>query len=163
MLIKRADGRAAKQRLSTAYQGLSGGGMDRRGFLRQAGLGGAGLAALGSLGAGRAQAANEATPVIEDRNGPLQRIKNVCTHCSVGCTVTAEVRHGTWVGQEPSYDSPINRGTHCAKGASVRELVHGDRRLKYPMKLVGGQWQRIGWDTAISEISAKLLDLRDKA
>ena len=36
--------------------------------------------------------------------------------------------------------SPINRGSHCAKGAAVRELVHGDRRLKYPMKLVDGQW-----------------------
>ncbi|RYJ00660.1 MAG: formate dehydrogenase, partial [Acetobacteraceae bacterium] len=163
MLIKRTDGRAARQRLATAYQGLSGGGLDRRSFLRQAGLGGAGLAALGSLGAGRAEAQTHAAPDMANRTAPLTRIKNVCTHCSVGCTVTAEVRNGTWVGQEPSYDSPINRGTHCAKGASVRELVHGDRRLKYPMKLVGGQWQRIGWDTAISEISAKLLDLRQKA
>jgi formate dehydrogenase major subunit len=33
---------------------------------------------------------------------------------------------------------PINRGSHCAKCASVREIVHGDRRLKYPMKLVNG-------------------------
>ena len=66
--------------------------------------------------------------------------KNICTHCSVGCTVTAEVANGVWIGQEPSWDSPINRGSHCAKGASVRELVHGDRRLKYPMKLVNGQW-----------------------
>jgi formate dehydrogenase major subunit len=38
----------------------------------------------------------------------------------VGCTVTAEVQNGVWIGQEPSWDSPINRGTHCAKGASVR-------------------------------------------
>ena len=45
-----------------------------------------------------------------------------------------------WIGQEPGWESPINRGSHCAKGAAVRELVHGDRRLKYPMKLVNGQW-----------------------
>ena len=62
--------------------------------------------------------------------------KSICTHCSVGCTVTAEVSNGVWVGQEPSWDTPINRGSHCAKGASVRELVSGERRLKYPMKLV---------------------------
>ncbi len=54
-----------------------------------------------------------------------------------------------WVGQEPSWDSPINRGSHCAKGAATRELVHGDRRLRYPMKLVDGQWTRISWDVAI--------------
>ena len=69
--------------------------------------------------------------------------KNVCTHCSVGCTVIAEVVNGVWVGQEPGWDSPINRGSHCAKGAATRELVHGDRRLRYPMKLVNGQWTRI--------------------
>ena len=51
MLIKRRDGQAAKQRLASLYQDLSpGGGLDRRGFLRQAGLGGAGLAALGTAG-----------------------------------------------------------------------------------------------------------------
>ena len=50
--------------------------------------------------------------------------KNICTHCSVGCTVTAEVANGVWIGQEPSWDSPINRGSHCAKGAAVRETVH---------------------------------------
>ncbi|HWX51237.1 MAG TPA: formate dehydrogenase, partial [Roseomonas sp.] len=153
MLIKRSEGKAARQRLSSAYQGLSGGGLDRRGFLRQAGLGGAGLAALGGLGLTTVRKA-EAGPT--DFGQPIQRIKNVCTHCSVGCTVTAEVQNGVWVGQEPSWGSPINRGTHCAKGASVRELVHGDRRLKYPLKLVNGEWKRLSWDQAIDEIGDKL-------
>src|SRR5258708_24403750 len=89
--------------------------------------------------------------------------KSICTHCAVGCTVTAEVLNGVWIGQEPSWDSPINRGSHCAKGASVRELVHSDRRLRYPMKLVNGQWTRVSWDTAISEIGDKLLQVREKS
>lgn len=160
MLIKRSEGKAARQRLSSTYQGLSGGGLDRRAFLRQAGLGGAGLAALGGLGLGTVRpAAAGAT----DFGQPVQRIKNICTHCSVGCTVVAEVQNGVWVGQEPAWDSPINRGTHCAKGASVRELTHGDRRLKYPLKLVDGQWQRLSWDQAIEEIGEKLLEIRRKS
>ncbi len=89
--------------------------------------------------------------------------KNICTHCSVGCTVVAEVANGVWIGQEPGWDSPINRGSHCAKGAAVRELVHGDRRLKYPMKLVNGQWTRVSWDQAIDEIGAKLTAIREKS
>jgi formate dehydrogenase major subunit len=94
-------------------------------------------------------------------SGPEVTIKkNICTHCSVGCTVTAEVVNGVWVGQEPSWESPINRGTHCAKGAAIRETVHGERRLKYPLKLVNGQWQKVGWDQAIDEIGRKLLDIR---
>ena len=162
MLIKRSEGRVARQRLTEAYAGFATGGLDRRGFLRQAGLGGAGLAALGALGAGRAEASGAAM-AVRNPDKPVRIVKNLCTHCSVGCTVTAEVQDGVWVGQEPSWESPINRGTHCAKGAAVRELVHGDRRLKYPLKLVAGQWQRIGWDQALAEISGKLLELREKA
>jgi formate dehydrogenase major subunit len=159
MLIKRSEGRLARQRLAAAYQGLSSGGLDRRSFLRQAGYGAAGLAALGALAPSRVQAAGAATGVI-NHSQPVTRVKNICTHCSVGCTVTAEVQNGVWVGQEPSWESPINRGTHCAKGASVRELVHGDRRLKFPMKLVNGEWQRITWDVALREISDKLMEIR---
>jgi formate dehydrogenase major subunit len=89
--------------------------------------------------------------------------KSICTHCAVGCTVTAEVANGVWIGQEPSWDSPINRGSHCAKGASVRELVSGERRLKYPLKLVDGEWTRNNWDQAINEIGDKLLAIREKS
>ena len=71
--------------------------------------------------------------------------------------------NGVWVGQEPGWDSPINRGSHCAKGAATRELVHGDRRLRYPMKLVNGQWTRISWDVAINEIGDKMMEIRGKS
>src|SRR5205823_8566100 len=83
--------------------------------------------------------------------------KSICTHCSVGCSVTAEVANGVWIGQEPSWDSPINRVSYCAKGASVRELVSGERRLKYPLKLVNGEWTRVKWDQAINEIGDKVM------
>jgi formate dehydrogenase major subunit len=157
MLIKRSEARAGRQRLAAAYAGLSSGGLDRRAFLKQAGVTGVGLAALGAIPLTTVRPA-AAGPVNHQQ--PVTRVKNICTHCSVGCTVTAEVQNGVWVGQEPTWDSPINRGTHCAKGASVRELVHGDRRIKYPMKLVGGQWTRMTWDAAVAEIGDKLMAVR---
>ncbi len=69
--------------------------------------------------------------------------RTVCGHCSVGCAVDAVVENGVWVRQEPVFDSPINLGAHCAKGAALREHGHGEFRLKYPMKLVNGKYQRI--------------------
>ena len=45
----------------------------------------------------------------------------------------------------------------------MRELVHGDRRLKYPMKLVNGEWQKISWDVAINEIGDKMMEIRAKS
>jgi formate dehydrogenase major subunit len=160
MLIKRSERQAARQRLSAAYAGLSSGGLNRRGFLHQAGLGGAGLAALGALPALSARRAEAVATSHVDRSAPMQRVKNICTHCSVGCTVIAEVQNGIWVGQEPAWESPINRGTHCAKGASVREIVLGERRLRYPMKLVNGEWQRHVLGRRAGEITAKLTEIR---
>jgi formate dehydrogenase major subunit len=159
MLVKRSEARATRQRLAAAYAGLSSGGLDRRGLLRQAGLGAGALAGLGALPPRLARAATEGV----DRTAPATLVKNVCTHCSVGCTVIAEVQNGVWTGQEPAFDSPINRGTHCAKGASVREIVLGGRRMRFPMKLVNGEWQRLSWDQAMGEISAKLLEIRERS
>ena len=67
-----------------------------------------------------------------------------------------------WTRQEPVFDSPLNLGAHCAKGASVREhgMTEHSHRLKYPMKLVDGKYRRISWDDAIKEIGDKLLDQR---
>ena len=68
-----------------------------------------------------------------------------------------------WTGQEPGWDSPINRGSHCCKGAAVRDDVLSERRLRYPMKLVNGGWNRISWDQAIDEIGDKLMEIRAKS
>ena len=161
MLIRRTEREKRRGNLAASLGNQSVGGLDRRTFLRRSGLAAGGLAMIGSLPlAGMRKA--EAAGTMPTGAGVTVR-KNICTHCSVGCTVVAEVQNGVWVGQEPGWDSPINRGSHCAKGASVRELVHGDRRLKYPMKLVDGQWTRMSWDAAIDEIGDKLMDIRGKA
>jgi formate dehydrogenase major subunit len=157
MLIKRKNAEGQRGRFAAAIAGLSSGAMDRRSFLRRSGLVAGGAVAVGAFQVGAVQKAEAAG--LGPASG-TKVIKNICTHCSVGCTVKAEVANGVWVGQEPAWESPINRGTHCAKGAAVRELVHGDRRIKYPMKLVNGQWQRITWDVAFNEIGDKLEEIR---
>jgi formate dehydrogenase major subunit len=91
---------------------------------------------------------------------PTEIKRSICTHCSVGCGVIAEVQNGVWTGQEPDFDSPLNLGSHCTKGASVRYHGLGTRRLKFPMKLVNGSWQRLSWQQAIDEIGDKLLEIR---
>jgi formate dehydrogenase major subunit len=160
MLIKKSERQARRGRLSAALAD-QGAGLDRRTFLRRSGLAAGGLATLGALQLGSVQKAKAGPPPAAGAAVTVR--KSICTHCAVGCTVTAEVSNGVWIGQEPSWDSPINRGSHCAKGASVRELVMGERRLKYPMKLVNGQWTRIKWEQAIDEIGDKLKAIREKS
>ncbi len=160
MLIRRTERQAPRGTLA-AFASRPEKGLDRRAFLERSGLVAGGLAALGSLPLGRVRKAEAGPP--PPAGAQVVTKKSMCTHCSVGCTVTAEVVNGVWTGQEPSWDSPINRGSHCAKGASVRELVSGERRLKYPMKLTNGQWGRTSWDQAINEIGDKLMAIRDQS
>ena len=135
MLRKKMSGVAKAPRLSSALQEQAPGTVDRRAFLRNSGLAIGGLAAVSAVAGGRVREAEAAAPTA---GGKIDIKKSVCTHCSVGCTIMAEVQNGVWIGQEPGFDSPLNLGAHCAKGAAAREHAHGDRRLKYPMKLVGG-------------------------
>ncbi|MDP9963261.1 formate dehydrogenase major subunit [Variovorax paradoxus] len=134
--------------------------MDRRAFLRRSGLGvGVGLAAGQLTLMRKAEAAGDARPAAVGA-GKVEIKRTVCSHCSVGCASDAVVENGVWVRQEPVFDSPINLGAHCAKGAALREHGHGEYRLRYPMKLVNGKYERISWDTALDEITAKLKELR---
>jgi formate dehydrogenase major subunit len=160
MLIRRGD-HQVRSRTPAALAAQTDPGLDRRSFLRRSGLVATGVAALGALPLGSVRKAKAGPPPAAGAQVAIR--KNICTHCSVGCTVTAEVANGVWIGQEPSWDSPINRGSHCAKGASVRELVSGERRLKYPMKLANGQWTRIKWEQAIDEIGDKLMAIRERS
>jgi formate dehydrogenase major subunit len=160
VLIKRTERQARRGTLAAALTENQNGTVDRRAFLRRSGLVAGGLATLGALplaGVRKSEAA------FLNTQAAVTIRKNMCTHCSVGCTVMAEVQNGVWVAQEPGWDSPINRGSHCAKGAATREVAQSERRLKYPMKLVNGQWNRIGWDQAINEIGDKLMAIRQKS
>ncbi|HEV7578559.1 MAG TPA: formate dehydrogenase subunit alpha [Caldimonas sp.] len=133
--------------------------MDRRAFLRRSGLGvGVGLAASQLTLVKKAEAADPAAASAK----PVVR-RTVCSHCSVGCAVDAVVENGVWIRQEPVFDSPLNLGAHCAKGAALREHGHGEYRPKTPMKLVGNKYERISWDQALNEISAKMLELKKQS
>ncbi len=133
--------------------------IDRRTFIKVSGVAAGGVAASALPLTLMRKAQATASPA--DAKVDIKR--TVCTHCSVGCGIYAEIQNGVWTGQEPAFDHPFNKGAHCAKGASVREHGHGERRLKYPMKLENGKWKRISWDTAINEVGDHLLQIREQS
>jgi formate dehydrogenase major subunit len=124
------------------------------------------MAALGATfgatgGFAAAEGVRQATAEeIKDPFPGSKKVKTICTICSAGCGIIAEVQNGVWVRQEPAHDHPISEGSHCCKGADQIDLVKSKQRLKYPLKKSGGKWQRISWDQAISEIGDKMLQIR---
>ena len=137
--------------------------LDRRSFLVRAGVtAGAGLIAR-ELPFHVIAPAAAADTVNAPAPGKTEIKHTICSHCSVGCSVEAVVHNGVWVRQDTAFDSPLNLGAHCAKGASVREHGHGEHRLRTPMKLVNGTYQRISWDQAIAEVGDRLLQIREQS
>ena len=135
--------------------------IDRRKFLQAAGVGGLGIGLYALSGPSLVKEV-EAQGKAEPQAPKLEEYKTICTKCAVGCGLIGEVQNGVWVSQEPWFEHPINQGSLCSKGAAARATVISDKRLRYPMKLEGGKWKRLSWDQALSEISAKMLELRKK-
>ena len=78
--------------------------------------------------------------------------------------ILAEVKNGVWTGQEPGLRSA--RSTTAPTAPRARRCAstrHGERRLKYPTKLVDGKWQKVSWDQAINEIGDKMLEIRQSS
>src|SRR6185295_5471450 len=117
MLIKRTERQSRRGSLTTTLVGQAEKSLNRRAFLRRSGLTAGSLAAIGALPLVSLRKSDASPPPPPGAQVTIRR--NICTFCSVGCTIKAEVANGVWVGQEPAWESPINRGSHCAKGASA--------------------------------------------
>ncbi len=130
----------------------------RRNFLKLASLG-AGVGATSMFAS--TSTVREATE--EEIKNPFpgsKKVKTICSICSAGCGIVAEVHNGVWVRQDVAQDHPISEGSHCCKGIDQIDLVKSKQRVKFPLKKVSGKWQRLSWEQAINEISEKMLKLR---
>jgi formate dehydrogenase major subunit len=134
--------------------------LGRRSFLK--------LGAIASaFGASNVFASDEAIKVssqeeLRQAYPNSKKIKTICTHCSVGCGVVAEVKDGMWLRQEVAQDHPISAGGHCCKGADMIDKYRATNRLRFPIEKVGGKWKRTSWDDAMGKIAAKLSAIREQ-
>jgi formate dehydrogenase major subunit len=74
-------------------------GIDRRTFLRYSGYAAGGTALASAMSPSMVKKAEAATPAA---GGKADVKRTICTHCSVGCGIYAEVSNGVWTGQEPA-------------------------------------------------------------
>lgn len=134
----------------------------RRAFMKLSAL--AGAASMGGL------LANDTKDVLrraseqelKEAYPGSQKIKTICTHCSVGCGIIAEVKDGVWVRQEVAQDHPISQGGHCCKGADMIDRARSTTRLRYPIEKVNGEWKRTSWNQAMDKVATQLKDIREK-
>ncbi len=144
-------------------EALSGRGNDRRKFLKMSAL--AGVAGVSqAVGSDQSKVLRPATKQELRENFPTaKRVKTICTHCSVGCGIIAEVVDGVWVRQEVAQDHPISQGGHCCKGADMVDRARSETRLRYPIEKVGGKWRKTSWDSAMDKIAKQIKEIQKES
>jgi len=91
--------------------------------------------------------------------GPF--VRGACPHdCPDTCALRVTVEQGRVVRVEGDPDHPPTDGVLCTKVARYAERVHHPQRLTRPLRRVGpkgsGQFEPVDWDTALTEIAARL-------
>jgi anaerobic selenocysteine-containing dehydrogenase len=91
----------------------------------------------------------------------IEHRPSVCPHdCPSACALDVEVIDGKSIGRvRGAKDQTYTAGVICAKVARYAERIHHPERLLYPLRRTGpkgsGQFERISWDAALDEITAR--------
>ena len=94
----------------------------------------------------------------------------MCPYCAVGCSVVIHTLGDGARNVKPAVvhiegdpDSPVNRGTLCSKGITLKDFVVNDRRLTRPLYRAPGasDWKTITWDEAIDKMARLIKKTRD--
>ena len=136
----------------------------RRQFLKASTLGGVAVSVLGfDLTPAHAQ-------VRELKIARTTETRSTCPYCSVSCGVIIHTLGDrsrnvkpTVVHVEGDPDHPINQGTLCPKGITLKHNIVNDRRLtKVQYRAPGSTaWEEKSWDWAIDRMARLVKDTRD--
>ena len=136
--------------------------LSRRGFLASSGA-----ATVTTLGFNL----EAATAVAKElKIARTTQTHSVCPYCAVGCSVVIHTLGDKARNVKPAVvhiegdpESPINRGTLCSKGASLKEFVNSDLRLTRPKYRAPGaaEWKEISWEEALEKMARRMKDTRD--
>jgi len=93
-----------------------------------------------------------------------QTVRGACPHdCPDACALITTVQDGRAVRVQGDPDHPITAGFLCAKVNRYLERTYHPERLLHPLKRVGrkgrGEFVRVSWDEALTDIGARLSDI----
>ena len=137
----------------------------RRDFLKISTLGGTAVSLLGF------DLAPAYAAVRELKIARTTETRSTCPYCSVSCGVIIHTLGDksrnvkpVVVHVEGDADHPINQGTLCPKGVTLKQNIVNDRRLttvKY--RAPGGTvWEEKSWDWAMDRIAHLVKQTRDE-
>ncbi len=144
-------------------------GLTRRSFLKSTAAAAGAVAVAGAAAPTLTALAEEGSPSSAEE----QVFAGTCrgASCNSGCSLNVHVRDGKVVYVTPCNPSgdeqdPRFEGRACLKGMSHVNRIYNPERTKYPLRRVGerggGEWERISWEEAVTEITDKWKEIRAK-
>jgi formate dehydrogenase major subunit len=136
----------------------------RREFLKVSTIGGIAASALGF------DLAPAFAAVRELKIARTTETRSTCPYCSVSCGVIIHTLGDgsrnvkpTVVHVEGDADHPINQGTLCPKGVTLKQNIVNDRRLTKVLYRAprGTAWEEKSWDFAVDRIARRIKETRD--
>lgn len=86
-----------------------------------------------------------------------------CRICEALCGVIATVEDGRLVTLRPDDDNPLSRGRVCPKGIAMADVQNDPDRVLTPLRRrPDGGFDEVDWDTALTDISARLRRIVDQ-
>jgi anaerobic selenocysteine-containing dehydrogenase len=76
------------------------------------------------------------------------------------CGVEMDVENDRIVAIRPNRDHVATQGYSCVKGTSFLDTQYSPDRILTPQKREGTTWRPVSWEQALSEIGAKLREIR---
>jgi len=85
-----------------------------------------------------------------------------CNLCEAMCGIAVEHEGGRVLAIRGDDDDPLSRGFLCVKAQALKEVYEDPDRLRRPLRRRGGDWEEIGWDAALDEVAARLLEVQSR-
>ena len=108
---------------------------------------------------------SESTRQAHSRLRGAEVSTSICPYCAVGCSQLVYVKDGRVIDIEGNYESPINGGTLCPKGAATFQLVVNPHRVttvKYRPPY-GQEWEERPLTWAVERIARLVKQARDES
>lgn len=108
-------------------------------------------------------------PISENTRQAHARVRgasvhvSVCPYCAVGCSQLVYTKDGRLIDIEGNYESPINGGTLCPKGAATFGLLTSplrETKVKYRAPY-SDRWEERSLDWAMERIAQLVKATRD--
>lgn len=91
-----------------------------------------------------------------------ERKVTFCRICEAHCGLVATVEDGRVTQLRPDPEHPLSAGYACPKGIAMTDVQNDPDRVLHPLKrTAAGDFERVSWDDAMSDIGSRLRAVRD--